>query len=115
MLKWDSLVFVLERGRMEKQDSEGPGPKKMLYLDAKGFVWPCYQCRQTQPVRNKGAIQSIHLTRCCRGAREFHRHRAQNHPERGRRLRRGNSCSVAINQQFVLLKEIILDGVKRFK
>lgn len=40
MLKWDLLVFVLERGRMEKQDSEGPGPKKMLYLDAKGFVWP---------------------------------------------------------------------------
>ena len=43
-----SLVFVLERGRMEKQDSEGPGPKKMLYLDAKGFVWPRYQCRHSQ-------------------------------------------------------------------
>lgn len=48
-------------------------------------------------------------------ARAFHRHRAQNHPERGCLLRRGNSCSVAINQQFLLLKEIILDGVKRFK
>lgn len=35
-----SLEYVLECGRMEKQDSEGLGPKKMLYLDAEGFVWP---------------------------------------------------------------------------
>ena len=34
------LEYVLECGRMEKQDSEGLRPKKMLYLDAEGFVWP---------------------------------------------------------------------------
>lgn len=110
---WGSLEYVLECGRMEKQDSEGLGPKKMLYLDAEGFVWPWYWCRHRQSgTRGPFNPSTWHpLSQAC----VFHRHQAPNHPQRGCRQRRGNSCSVAINQQFLLLKEIILDGVKRFK
>lgn len=50
-------VFVLELGGMEKQDSEGLGPKKMLHLDAEGFVWPGFERR---PASQGQGGHSIH-------------------------------------------------------
>lgn len=103
-----SRYFVLEHGGMEKQDSEGLGPKDMLYLDAEGLVRPGLSA--AQPVRDKDCSHppdgrlaagpaGTELAAVRRGAEA----------EARDQLLRGN------NRQCVLLREIILDGVKRFK